>query len=153
MTNINLTLSTIEHEPYGCECCGSCYPTELNISFNEDIIWSSYFDGHMDGSTTELTILESFLNAFHNYLINDVNLKFTEEKRHEWNKEYYGNSIAANPENWNEEKKTHLQIISDSINNIRTDCDNLPTNHYLQLKMIAIWVESDTGINIQVIKK
>lgn len=81
-----IIISKIQEEPFDCPCCGSCFPTGMNITFNDTIIWKQYSDGHMHSEETELSILDSILNFWKQLQDNNLNEQFTEEKRFAWAK-------------------------------------------------------------------
>ncbi len=134
-----------------CDCCGSYSGSGTEIHANGEVIWRKYFDGHMGGDQTEESVLNAVLNAWNEYNIQVVEAKFTEEMRHQWNKDHPGNGVARTPENWLEYKNQMLEFQKDSFDSVKENCSNLPYDELLQVRMIAIWIESSTGEKIQVL--
>jgi len=135
-----------------CECCGSYSGSGTEVYVNDELVWRKYFDGHMGGDQTEESVLNAILNAWNEANIQKIDSDFTEEKRHQWNKDHPGNGIARTSENWAERKKEMLDFQSESLDNVKESCSNLPYDELLQVRMISIWIESFTGEKIQVLE-
>jgi hypothetical protein len=135
---------------YECECCGCYSATGVDIYVNDELVWRKYFDGHMGGEQTENSLLYCVTKAWNETNIGIIEAQYTEEGRHTWNKEHPGNGIARTPESWKEQKETMLEFQKDSLENVLKSCENLPYDELLQIKMIALWIESDCGEKITI---
>ena len=132
-------------DPFDCEDCGTCYPEGLYLEYNGEVIWEKFSDGHYSGSQTEDSILTTILNKWYA----DMSVKHeylkTEQQRLEWNKNHPGNGIAKTTESWLEHHAENFSFVQNSIENIKSNCVNLPYEEVLQIKMIALWFESEIG--------
>lgn len=135
-----------------CECCGFYSGSGTEIHVNDELVWRQYFDGHMGGESPDESVLNAVLNAWNETNIFNIEAEYTEEKRHKWNKHHPGNGIARTPESWAEQKKQMLKFQEDGLSQIKESCANLPYDETLQVKMIALWIESSTGEKIQVLE-
>lgn len=140
-------------ETFDCECCGSYHSEEKDIYIDNELVWRQYNDGHIHGYQTEDSLVNSVLNAWNCLQLKIIDDNYTEQSRHAWNKKYVGNSIASTAELWLDTKKSLLEIHRENLAEIKKDCDNLPYNELLQLKMIALWIENHTGEVIEVTKE
>lgn len=140
----NLRVVKTYDEPFECEDCGSCYPEGLYVEYNGEVIWEKFSDGHLSGHQTEDSIVNTILNKW--YVINEmiIHNNYTEQKRNEWNKNHPGNGVASTTESWSEYKKSSIDYLSETLESLKTNCENLPYNETLQVKMIALWLEADT---------
>jgi hypothetical protein len=147
-----LKVTTISGPSGDCECCGFYSGSGTEIYFNDELIWRKYFDGHMGGDCPEESVLNAVINAWNQFNIATIDAKFTEEKRHQWNKEKPGNGVARTPESWKEYKEQNLGFQKESFDNVKEACENLPHDEVRQVKMIALWIEEYTGEKIQVVE-
>ena len=145
MNNLHFKVVKTYDEPFDCEDCGTCYPEGLYVEYNSVVVWEKYSDGHYSGNQTEDTILNTILAKYVADCNEELDLQLSEEKRHEWNKNYQGNAIARTPESWREYHESNRAYITDTEESIKEDCQNLPYDEVLQVKMIALWIESATG--------
>ncbi len=137
---------------FECECCGSYSSSGVNIYVDEELVWRQYSDGHLGGEITEDTLLNCVLEALKSKSLNDIEESFTEKAREDWNKKHPGNGIARTPESWKEYKDSNIKHVEESIERVKESCERLPYDELLQLKMIAIWVEENTGEKVDVIE-
>jgi hypothetical protein len=135
-----------------CDCCGCYSASGYNIYFNDELIWRQYSDGHLGGDCSEESILNAVVNAWNEFNIQKIEAQFTEEKRHEWNKDHPGNGVARTVENWKEYKEQMLEFQKDAFDSVKESCSNLPYDETLQVKMICLWIESHSGEKIQVLE-
>lgn len=145
MNNLHFKVVKTYDEPFDCEDCGTCYPEGLYVQYNGVVVWEKYSDGHYSGNQTEDTILNTILAKYVSDCNEELDLQLSEEKRHEWNKNHQGNAIARTPESWREYHESNRAYITDTEESIKEDCQNLPYDEVLQVKMIALWIESATG--------
>lgn len=136
---------TTHGDPFDCEDCGTCYPEGLYIQYNNDVIWEKYADGHTSGNMSEDTIVNTILNKWYENAQEKINASHTEEKRIEWNKKNPGNAVARTTQSWLEDKEYNMSFMHTSFENLKRDCDNLPYNEARQVKMIALWLEEESG--------
>lgn len=145
MTKNTLRIVKTYDEPFDCEDCGMCYPEGLYIEYNGEVIWEKFSDGHYSGHQTEESILNQILNKWYADMCVQHEQDKSEEKRLEWNKNYPGNAIARTKESWLEYQTNNFSYVQQSIDNIKSNCQNLPYDEVLQTKMIALWFESEIG--------
>lgn len=132
-------------EPFDCEDCGTCYPEGLYVEYNGFVIWENFSDGHYSGHQTEESILTTMLAKWYEDKLAHHEWMKSEEQRLEWNKNYPGNAVARTPESWLEYQNESFTYVQDSVDNIKENCENLPYDEVLQVKMIALWFESEIG--------
>lgn len=137
-------------EPFDCEDCGTCYPEGLYVEYNHVVVWEKFSDGHYSGHQTEESILDCILGKWYNDLVIVNEENKTEEKRLEWNKQHPGNAIAKTKESWQEYHNESFEYVKGSLESIRKNCENLPYEEELQVKMIALWIQNDTGEEIEI---
>lgn len=131
-------------EPFDCEDCGTCYPEGLYVEYEGVVIWEKFSDGHYSGHQTEDSIPNTILNKWYGDNQNIIELNHSEEKRHDWNKNHPGNGIARTTESWKEYKNSQFKYLQETFNNMKKHFENLPYDDILQIKMIALWLESET---------
>lgn len=137
-------------EPFDCEDCGTCYPEGLYIEYDDVVVWEKSSDGHYSGYQTEESILDCIMNKWYNDLLIMHEENKSEEKRMEWNRNYPGNAIATTKESWQEYHNESFEYVKDSLETIKKNCENLPYDEELQVKMIALWIQDDTGEEIEI---
>jgi hypothetical protein len=138
-------------EGYDCECCGYSYPEGTSIFVDEIEIWEKYTDGHLHGNMTEAPIVDCLLTAWYASRLASIEAEYTEEKRHDWNRQYVGNSIARTPESWLGDKLNMISCLDEYLLEVKSNCTNLPYDEVLQVKMIALWIQSACGETIEVL--
>lgn len=138
---------------YDCECCG-CYSSSGEyIYVNDKMVWERFNDGHMYGHQTEEPLFISVIQGWNEAEIEQINANYTEEARAKWNKKHPGNAIAATPVDWLEQKQQMLKYQEMAVTEVMKNCGNLPYSEILQIKMIALWIESETGNQITITTK
>lgn len=135
------TTSGKQHE---CKCCGSYSSTGKYIYINDTLVWQEYDDGHLYGETTEGERHLLIINAWSEEIKKEIEAKYTEVKRHQWNKDYPGNVIASTSYEWKKHKEKELLIHEEDVQQIIENCSHLPHSILLELKMIALWIENQT---------
>jgi hypothetical protein len=147
---MNIDIIDIYGDWYDCECCGSYTASGICIKINNVTVWQSYSDGHLDGYTTQYTILDAILG----YYLNEQYLAFREEtsenKRIQWNTTHPGNHIASSPITWIDYHKQRFQHTIDQIQHVRDMCVNLPYRESLQVKMICLWLQDNLEVDITI---
>jgi NTP pyrophosphatase (non-canonical NTP hydrolase) len=149
MTKNTLRIVKTYDEPFDCEDCGTCYPEGLYIEFNGVVVWEKFSDGHYSGYQTEDSILNAMLNKWYQDKLIQYEYIKSEEQRLDWNKMYPGNIIAKTPESWIKYQNENFSYVQQIMDNIKNNCKNLP-DEILQVKMIALWFESETGESFEV---
>lgn len=137
---------------YDCECCGSYSAEGKEIYVNGELVWRKYFDGHLGGDQTEDSILNCVTKKWHENNIKAVQEQHSEDARDAWNKKYPGNGVARTVESWAEKSNDIIDFHNDCLENILESCKNLPYDELLQIKMIAIWIESRSGERIEIVE-
>ncbi len=137
-----------------CECCG-CYGDEnVRIYVNDVEVWYYLRDNHMWADKTEESLVECVLSAWNDTVIEGVIEESTEEKRLQWNEDHPGNGIASTPESWKQyQLDTGLQYQRESYSSVLEACKVLPSEEWLQLQMIALWIEDFTGEKVDVVEE
>lgn len=133
-----------------CECCGSYSAESETVYVNDVAVWENYSDGHMYSNTTPEPIQECIIKAWFDESKKRVEANYTEEARLAWNLNYPGNSVAASTGSWLREKICALEFLSSELSELTQVCTNLPSQTVLLVKMIALWIESISGENINV---
>lgn len=152
MKKHTLRLVDTYEKPFTCEDCGTCYPEGLYIEFNGEVVWEKFSDGHYSGHQTEDSIVNSILNKWYldQKALHEINK--SEEKRLEWDKEKPRSSIAKTQEGWIEHQNELFSFITDSVETIKQNCENLPYDEKLQARMIALWFEAETGESFDIVE-
>lgn len=150
--SITIKINKYSEEEYECDNCGTCYPEGMFIEFNDEKICETHTDGHFSGFFTEKTILDAILDKWHEIEFKKHQESATEEKRIEWNKNHPGNGIARTEESWKEYKNRQLSFLDQNLKNIKSNCENLPYDEILQVKMIALWIENEIREKVNVIE-
>lgn len=133
-----------------CECCGSYCASGDAIYVNNEMVWEKYFDGHMGGRQTEDLLVNCVLKAWHAEKVYQLEREHTEEARLAWPENQPSRVSAFSVEDWNERKQQYLKFHKEDYEQIKEDCANLPYDEALQIKMIALWIESQTGEKITI---
>lgn len=141
---------SISGSMHHCECCGSYCASGDAIYVNDEMVWEKYFDGHMGGRQTENTLVSCVLKAWYEAKLYNLEAHYSEEGRAKWNLKNPGNYIASTVESWNERKQEDIKMLNADYEQIAKDCENLPYDELLQIKMIALWIESSTGEKIAI---
>jgi hypothetical protein len=128
-----------------CECCGGYSASGDAIYVNDEMVWEKYFDGHMGGRQTEGTLASCVLNAWYELKEYQLEVDFTEQARLQWQKDKPGSSVASTVADWSERKASQVKMLNNDFEQIAKDCENLPYDELLQMKMIALWIESVSG--------
>lgn len=131
-----------------CEYCGSHSSERTTIFVNDEEVWQKYDDGHMHSSISERSLVDCILEAWNKQQNSYIEQEYTETRRIAWNKRHPGNSIAATPENWLEAKDRVLGSQLEYLEQVKQDCNHLPYEIELQVKMIALWIENACGEKI-----
>lgn len=147
---ITFKIEEIRGQTYDCEDCGSYSGSGVNIYVNDNLVWHKYSDGHMSGEQTEDTILNCVTKEWYDINVQVIEQKYTEKARNVWNEKYPGNGIARTPESWAKEKDSRIKSQQNMLECVIESCQNLPYEEPLQVKMIALWIESATGVKVVV---
>lgn len=150
--HITLRIVKTYGEPFDCEDCGTCHPEGLYVAYDGVVVWEKFSDGHYSGHQTEMSILNAILEKWYNDMQSLHEVEKSEQNRLHWNRNHPGNAVARTPESWKEHQNECFSFITESVANIKENCENLPYNETLQVKMIALWFEEETGqvFNIEV---
>ncbi len=143
--SIFFKVEKIQGKTYDCDCCGFYSSSGINIYLNEELVWEKYYDGHMAGNQTEDSILTCVVNAWNNYNLDKIEKNYTEEARNKWNEDHPGNGIARTTQSWGEYKEELINYQNKSKDKIIKSCENIPYDETLQVKMIALWIEEQSG--------
>jgi hypothetical protein len=133
---------------YDCDCCGSYASVGKYISVNDKVVWEKYSDGHMHGHQTEDSIVVSVLDAWNELNVQIINENYTQQKRLDYNVKYPDNVVARDTVSWSEKKNEALKMLDEDYVEIKNQCKDVPYNEFIQLKMIALWIEGQTGEEI-----
>jgi hypothetical protein len=136
-----------------CECCGSYHATGISVYVENQEVWFRYSDGHMDGDESEHSLVDGVLDTWYDVTVQRIENNYTEAKRHEWNANYPGNTIAATPESWKNELDDHIEMFNSDFDEVKKECWNMPHSIVLACKMIALWIENFTSEVIDVIEE
>lgn len=128
-----------------CDCCGGYSGSGKAIYVNGQLAWEQYFDGHLGGRQTEGKLVDNVLRAWYEAKLYNLKSHYSEEGRAKWNADKPGNYIASTVESWNERRQADIKMHNDDFEQIAKDCENLPYDELLQMKMIALWIESVSG--------
>ena len=148
-------IELIDNTGGDCECCGGFLGSGKQVYVNDKLVWEVSSDGHYSGFRTEGSMINLVINEWSRPLFDSIDEKSTEEARHEWNKAYVGNSIALTPDSWKENCREDRECYEAIIENIVDQCvpEHMPYDEYLQLRMIALWIEDHMGEAVDVIKE
>jgi hypothetical protein len=135
---------------YDCECCGYSYPEGTSIFVDGIPVWEKYSDGHLHSNMTETPIVDCLLTAWYDSRLAGIEAEYTEERRLLWNIQYVGNSIARTAESWLEYKLDMISYLDENLLEIKGNCTKLPYDETLQVKMVALWIQSECGEVIEV---
>lgn len=147
---ITFKVEEISGKTYDCECCGCYSASGTRVYVNEEMVWEKYFDGHMAGNQTEDSILNTVLQAWYEQRVYEIEVKYNEQSRKDWDKQYPGNAVAKDLSLWNEHKEQELKFIKEELEQIKHSCENLPYDELIQVKMIALWIEAIHGYAVNV---
>lgn len=149
-SNIVLNLVKANEPPFDCECCGTCYPEGLIIKYNGIVIWEKFSDGHYSGHQTQESILNTIVDKWTSDALEKVTLESSEDSRHKWNEQHPGNAIALTPDSWAQYHSHAKSYYLDSAQIIKENCQKLPYDDILQVKMIALWLEEQSSTIVEV---
>lgn len=136
-----------------CECCG-CYGDEnVRIYVNDVEVWHHLRDNHMWADKTEESLVDCVLSAWNDSVNESVIEQYSEEKRLLWDREHRGSIVASTIESWEECKQNLLQHTNECYEVVLDACKELPSEEWLQLQMIALWIENYTGEHVDVVEE
>lgn len=137
-------------ESYECDDCGTCYPEETQIFVDDTLVWERATDGHYSGHQTEKSLLDCVLDCFYDSKVAAIEANKTEYEREQWNKKHPGNAVATTTLSWKKYHDEQISFITDEKECVKECCANLPSEEFLQLRMIALWIEDYSGTEIEV---
>jgi hypothetical protein len=122
-----------------CECCGSYYwGSGKQVYVNDRLVWEHTSDGHMGGGfTTEGSMIDAVIAEWYAVLLKTVDQRYPEETGQEGKAD----------------KESDYIDCQESVVNIVDRCtpENMPFAEFLQLKMIALWIEDTSREVVEVI--
>lgn len=119
------------------------------VYVNGYLVWSFY----KEKNETPHQLVRVVLNQWNDIMIEDINDSYQEKFRIEWKKTHPRDSISISSQNWLDQKKKLLDTQKEYLNSIWQHCQQLPQDELLQLKMIALWIESHNEQYIEVTQK
>lgn len=147
---ITFTFTEFSGKSHHCDCCGYYSSSGKSVFVNEELVWEEYFDGHLGGHQTPSSILYTVTNKWNDIIFQNISHKYSEQRRLDYLKEKPNNHIASSLEYWQEDKHIYINMQQNDYQQVLDSCNNLPYNEFIQLKMIALWIESVTGEKIEV---